>query len=340
MITAKRIAETLGLGAGLLAGVSTLALSANAQMVAPTTLPAPPKFPAQGDITYVEIDDIQEFRALSSYNEPGWMTEKFVKTGKLPAVRDRLPKEPLVFKTKDMPDGIGEYGGTLRHVIGGRPEGWNWISSQSQGWGGVSYTMWECMTRTGPLYHVKGSSLEPMPNLAKSWEWSKDGNELTMNLVEGAKWSDGDPFDSDDVMYYWNDHILDSNIAPQTGANQDTFGVGTTLEAMGTYQVKFTFKNSFPKSYLWEMAFGRFCPGPSHVMKPKHPKYGSGLTYDEYRNAFPPDMLDFPVMGSHVPVAYRADDIIVLRRNPYYWKVDEKGNQPPYLDEMHYKLST
>ncbi|NWO50387.1 ABC transporter substrate-binding protein, partial [Klebsiella pneumoniae] len=27
-------------------------------------------------------------------------------------------------------------------------------------------------------------------------------------------------------------------------------------------------------------------------------------------------------------------------RNPYYWKVDEAGNQLPYVNEMHYKLST
>ncbi len=45
-------------------------------------------------------------------------------------------------------------------------------------------------------------------------------------------------------------------------------------------------------------------------------------------------------MGAWVPVDYRPDDIIVLRRNPFYWKVDEKGNQLPYLDEIHYKLST
>ena len=45
-------------------------------------------------------------------------------------------------------------------------------------------------------------------------------------------------------------------------------------------------------------------------------------------------------MGAWVPVAYRPDDIIVLRRNPYYWKVDEAGNQLPYLDELTYKLST
>ncbi|HTM78421.1 MAG TPA: ABC transporter substrate-binding protein, partial [Devosia sp.] len=32
--------------------------------------------------------------------------------------------------------------------------------------------------------------------------------------------------------------------------------------------------------------------------------------------------------------------IIVMRRNPYYWKTDENGNQLPYLDELEYRLST
>ena len=45
-------------------------------------------------------------------------------------------------------------------------------------------------------------------------------------------------------------------------------------------------------------------------------------------------------MGAWVTVEYRPDDIVVLRRNPYYWKVDADGNQLPYLDEMHYRLST
>ena len=45
-------------------------------------------------------------------------------------------------------------------------------------------------------------------------------------------------------------------------------------------------------------------------------------------------------MGAWVVVEHRPDDIVVLRRNPYYWKVDEAGQQLPYLDEMHYRLST
>ena len=267
------------------------------------------------------------------------MTKQFVDTGKLPPVKDRLPKEPLVYKTANMPDGTGVYGDVMRHVIGGRPQGWNYAAGQIQGWGGVDIGMYECLTRTGPLFEVKASELEPMPNLAKSWDWSKDGHTLTMHLIEGAKWSDGVPFTADDVMFYWNDNIEDPNVKPLNSAGPDSFGVGTTLEKVDDYTVKWHFKDAFPKQYLYTMAYGGFCPLPAHILKPMHPKY-SNHTYEEYQNAFPPDYLNFPVMGAWVPVAYRPDDIIVLRRNPYYWKVDEKGNQLPYLDEMTYKLST
>jgi peptide/nickel transport system substrate-binding protein len=324
-------------GIGLLLGVSALALQAKA--IESSTPPDPPKFSAQQSPDFVSISDILEYKALPQYHEPDWVTNQFVDTGKLPPVAERLPKEPLVYKTANEPDGTGVYGDVMRHVIGGRPQGWNYAAGQIQGWGGVDIGMFECLTRTGPLFEVKASDLEPMPNLAKSWDWSPDGHVLTMHLIEGAKWSDGVPFTADDVMFYWNDNIEDPNVKPLNSAGPDSFGVGTTLEKVDDYTVKWHFKEAFPKQYLYTMAYGGFCPLPAHILKPMHPKY-SNHTYQEYQNGFPPDYLNFPVMGAWVPVAYRPDDIIVLRRNPYYWKVDEKGNQLPYLDEMTYKLST
>ena len=50
--------------------------------------------------------------------------------------------------------------------------------------------------------------------------------------------------------------------------------------------------------------------------------------------------MGMPTLGAWVVVEHRPDDIVVLRRNPYYWKVDEAGNQLPYMHEMHYRLST
>ena len=323
-------------GAGLLLSVSMATLPAQELT---GEFPDPPEFSAQSEPNFVSVSDIMEYRALPEYHEPDWVTSKYVEAGTLPPVAERLPAEPLVYKAANMPDGIGVYGDTMRHVIGGRPEGWNYIGGQSQGWGGIDIGLSECLTRTGPLFMIKADELEPMPNLAKSWEWSEDGKELTMHLIEGAKWSDGDPFDADDVMFYWEDNILDQNVSPLNGGTPETFGEGTTLEALDPYTIKWTFQEAFPTQYLYAMAYGTFCPGPSHILKPEHPSY-SDNTYEEYKNAFPPEYLNIPVMGAWVPVEYRPDDIIVMRRNPYYWKVDEQGNQLPYLNEMHYRLST
>jgi peptide/nickel transport system substrate-binding protein len=323
-------------GAGLLLSTSMLAVVAQ---TAPTTPPEPPQFDAQQVPTFVGIGDILEFRALPEYHEPDYVSA-FVEAGTLPPVEERLPVEPMVYKTGNMPDGVGVYGDVIRHVIGGRPEGWNYSAGQTQGWGGIDIGLSECLTRTGPLFQVRAEELEPLPNLARSWEWSEDGHQLTMHLIEGAKWSDGDPFDSADIMFYWNDVILDPQVTPLNGASPETFGEGTTLEAIDDYTIRWTFQAERPTQYLYSMAYGNFCPGPSHILQPEHPAYKDGATYDQFRNAFPPEFLGMPTMGGWVPVEYRPDDIIVMRRNPYYWKVDEAGNQLPYLDEMQYRLST
>src|SRR5437016_12266142 len=37
-----------------------------------------------------------------------------------------------------------------------------------------------------------------VPDLAESWSWSEDGNELTVKLRQGVKWHDGKPFTAKD----------------------------------------------------------------------------------------------------------------------------------------------
>jgi peptide/nickel transport system substrate-binding protein len=316
----------------------SVAMPGLAQIVEPTAPPEPAKFEAQGKITFVNRADILEYKALDSYSEPEFV-KAFVDAGKLPPVAERLPKEPLVYKIANMPDGAGTYGDVMRHVIGGRPEGWNYSAGQTQGWGGIDIGLSECLTRTGPLFQVNPEDLEPLPNLAKSWEWSEDGKTLTVHLIEGAKWSDGDPFDVEDILFYWDDIIMDPEVTPLNGASPETFGQGTTLEKVDDYTFRFNFTTERPEQVLFNMAYGDFCPGPSHILKPQHPKY-SDNTYEQFRNAVPPTYLNIPVMGAWVPVEYRPDDIIVMRRNPYYWKVDENGQQLPYLNELQYRLST
>ncbi len=281
--------------------------------------------------------DIYEYKALAAYNQPEWV-KAFEAAGKLPPLADRLPKEPLVYKTANQPDGTGVYGDVMRHVIGGRPEGWNFWAGQSYGWGGIDIGLVECLTRTGPLFEVNASDLQPMPNLAKGWEWSEDGKTLTVHLIEGAKWSDGAPFTTADTEFYFNDVVIDPDVTPLMGASSATYADGVYAN-VDDYTFTLTFPTAFPESVLYNMAYGNFCPGPAHMLKPQHPKYG-GKDYESFQKAFPADYMNFPVMGAWTVVEHRPDDVVVLRRNPFYWKVDEAGNQLPYLDEMQYRLST
>ncbi|HCJ72725.1 MAG TPA: alpha-galactoside-binding protein, partial [Agrobacterium sp.] len=73
MLLQRRIGIISALGFG----VSMIALNANAFET--TTPPEPPQFPAEGKINYVARDSILEFKALPSYSEPDWITEKFEK---------------------------------------------------------------------------------------------------------------------------------------------------------------------------------------------------------------------------------------------------------------------
>lgn len=320
-------------------GVIASSLAAASGFANTTLPPEQPLSSLEWDL--VGKDELYYYRALPSYSEAPYLTE-MVSAGKLPPVKERLPKEPLVFATGTMVDGAGVYGGVFRHVIGGRPEGWNWMAGLHQGWGGINITIQECLVRKGPLWQVKASEQDgPLPNLAREWSWSADRRTLTMHLIEGARWSDGDPFDTDDIEFWWEDNVQDG----QVGAWMDpeVMGAGTELEILGPYSFAFKFKDPQGPARVDSLAYLQGCPGPSHVLKPQHPKYSSN-SYDEYRDILPAEgdggKIDVPVLGMYAPVLHRPDEIVVLRRNPYYWKVDEKGQQLPYFNEMHFKLSS
>lgn len=57
---------------------------------------------------------------------------------------------------------------------------------------------YNCLVRTSPYDPM---ALEVVPELAKSWDISPDGQTITFRLHEGVKWHDGAPFSSADVVY-------------------------------------------------------------------------------------------------------------------------------------------
>ena len=320
-----------------------MALGLTTALMAAGTFALADEMPAEKSLSGLDYEligrgDIYSHGALDSYAQAP-MLDAMVASGALPPVEERLPAEPVVFKTGAMVDGIGEYGGVFRHVIGGRPEGWNWMAGQHQGWGGINMAMQECLVRQGPRWQIKAEDQTgPLPNLAQSWSFNDDKTELTINLMQGVKWSDGDPFDVEDVRFWYEDNVQNENIASRMA--KDSFGGGATMEVIDDYTFKFIFAEAQAETIVESLAYIQGCPGPSHILKASHPDHADGATYDGYTQALPNDVVPPVVLGAWVPVVHRPDELVIMRRNPYYFKVDEAGNQLPYYNEMHFRLST
>lgn len=169
--------------------------------------PEPQIIVGSRDVQKLPLDQILVYKALDSYSEPDWISD-LVAEGALPPVEERLPVEPRVILESGMADGIGVYGGVWRDFSACPTEGYNRGAGQSAGWFGIEAAAYASLLKSGPIYR-RSDALEPLPYLAKSWEWSEDGYELTMDLIEGAKWSDGHPFTTEDVLFSWEDMIVD-----------------------------------------------------------------------------------------------------------------------------------
>ncbi len=286
---------------------------------------------ATGEAKRFPVDQVFVYKALDAYSQPDWM-DALVANGTLPPVEERLPDQPQVMLASGMSAGVGQYGGVWRDFSACPTEGWNLGAGQTQGWFGINIIYEEALLLTGPLF--RADKVEPWPNLAKSFEWSDDGTELTMHLIEGAKWSDGAPFSADDVMFTWEHLILDPNVrASSSRTAWQIGGEDINLEALDEYTIKFTFPVPFPVQFLFVMDEYDFAIWPQHVWEPLHPEF-SDNDYEAFEKIWPADKMSPVTMGPWVAVEYKTDELMVLRRNPYYWKVDEAGNQLPYLDEV------
>ena len=314
------------------------ATTEDSSAAAAVEIPGPSEYPegqeifGAREIEKLPIDQMVAYRAFDSYGEPDWVSD-LVAEGKLPPVAERLPEEPRVILTSGMSDGIGTYGGVWRDFSACPTEGYNRGAGQTAGWFGIHAAIFGELVKSGPIYR-RSDALEPLPYLAKDWEWSDDGFELTVNLMKGVKWSDGHPFTTEDVLFTWEDMIVDPNVQSPKGASAWEYnGEMTQMEVIDDYSFKFIFPIEKPVQALFQMDQGDFHLSPAHFLKPLHPKYNDDTDYVEFESAMHPEKIPV-VLGAWVPVEYKTDELLVLRRNPYYFAVDEAGNQLPYLDEV------
>lgn len=256
---------------------------------------------------------------------------ELVQSGQLPPVAQRVGSEPLVMEGVD---GIGNYGGT-----------WQRIATAPRDTVVISHRIANTnLVRWSPMgYPI-------VPHMAKGWEHNEDYTEWTFHLRKGMRWSDGHPFTSGDILYWWkyehNFFGTQSLIAFSAGGKQ------MEVEADGDYAVRFKFAapNS---SFLEEMATPRIMFSPRHYLEQYHPKLGDpqkiaeamrqrGVNstfalYNLLRNYRNPE---HPRLWPWIYRTWRSSPPESFVRNPYYWAVDTEGNQLPYLDRVRFEQRT
>lgn len=85
-----------------------------------------------------------------------------------------------------------------------------------------------------------GKDMEPMPQLATSWEVSEDGTIYTFHLRDDVTWHDGKPFKADDVVFSADVFLRETHSRFRTVLKRVE-----KIEAVDDYTVRFILKEPF-----------------------------------------------------------------------------------------------
>jgi peptide/nickel transport system substrate-binding protein len=271
------------------------------------------------------------------------MLADLVASGALPPLAERIPANPRVVTPLNE---VGQYGGTLRRAFKG-------ISDR---WGPTKLN--EEMAIEWDIPDVDTVNL--VANYISGWTQNEDASEFTFTLREGLKWSDGHPFTTEDVQFWYDEYYLGDlqNKEPTITLG----GVDMELEVVDelSWTVRFPAPNPLLPLVIAKITLG-FWAGPT-MAAPKHylSQYIPHLTdnqglIDDAMAAngvetwqqlhgdggtpqgpiagwwFNPEL---PVINAWQSVNHPSEDPWLATRNPYYHAVDTEGNQLPYLDGM------
>jgi len=260
-----------------------------------------------------------------AYNEAPMLRTK-VAAGLLPPVEERLTEEP---KVKKVVEEIGQYGGTF-NAFTIDMLAWNDLDEATAG---SSFLL--DITMDGSV----------VPDLAKGYELSDDGKSFTVYLRKGAKWSDGHPFTADDILFmfedmHWNDHVSTWNLYPRVDR----------VKKIDDYTVRFEMDEPYPVIQVIMASWpgGELCTyAPKHYLKKWHIKYNPDAdelakkegfehwweAFNYHQGFMPTRDINQPTM---MPWMFKelTSTVKVFERNPYFYQVDEEGNQLPYVDRI------
>src|SRR5450755_4166026 len=166
---------------------------------------------------------------------------------------------------------------------------------------------------SGVLVRANRKTQNLEPELAESWQVSKDGKQITFKLRHGVTFSDGSPFSAEDVAFTMQ-RLMDPALHSSTG---DAFRSGS-----GSVSTKVV------------------SPDQIAVIFPA-PLAGIDRLFDQVAimSAHSPKK-EAVVLGPFVVAEYKAGSTLLLQRNPNYWKKDTQGRRLPYLDSIRLDIQS
>ncbi len=266
-----------------------------------------------------------------------------VAAGELPPVAERLPATPMVVEPNEE---IGVYGGEWRNaILAGDNHQWVYRNA------GYEH-----------LVRVNVDFTEVIPNIAESFEANDDATEFTFKLRDGMKWSDGEPFTSADIMFWYDDVLMNEELTLSFPSWLMAGGEPVVVEAPDATTVIFRFAS--PNGLFLDNLAGQ--AGLTPTMLPRH-------YLEQFHKTYNPDGVDAlvrasgaadwptffevqaglggssgntlftnaerPVLFAWRPVnSLGQGERFVMERNPYYWKIDPEGQQLPYIDSIVYDV--
>ena len=265
----------------------------------------------------------------SKYKEAPMLAER-VARGELEPLEERLPENPMVVKPFDE---IGTYGGTLNSTLWRQPSDGPPVEFNHASLTYIDYS--DMVTVT--------------PGLVESWEFSNSFKTLTFFFRKGLKWSDGVPFTVDDVIFYYEDMLMNKEVTPAVPSRWE----GSSVKRIDDSTMSFTFADPFPHFFRpYGIRNNGIQEGfflPKHYAEQFHPKYNANAQAEAKAAGFDQwyqYLKSKAIMGEHQQtnpecptmapwrIKESTPEYILFERNPYFWAVDTAGNQLPYIDNL------
>jgi peptide/nickel transport system substrate-binding protein len=228
---------------------------------------------------------------------------------------------------------LGVQGGTLNFSTIEDPKGWN--NSTAHETSTTQLTSWMHRGLVN-IDHITGAIV---PDLAKSWEISDDSLVITFHMREGLMWSDGQPITADDVVFTYNDVILNEDVdTNQRDGQVLPDGTYPVCEKVDDYTVKFTMSVIF-RPALNSLGFLIL---PKHALADSVHKLNPSVPAGTFNETW---TLDTPLdqlvgNGPYIVSDYQPNVSVTLTRNPYYYGYDPAGTQLPYYDKLVAQIVT